>query len=124
MKNSAAKYYGRKITAARLEPDVGDAGQFVIEFENGTVIALSDERQFCCENRYLHTEDDPEVLVGGTLRVIEELSYADTEEDGEYHEIVFLKIGTDKATIILETHNEHNGYYGGLALKIRNLREV
>jgi hypothetical protein len=29
------------------------------------------------------------------------------------HEVQFLRVSTDAGTIVCETHNEHNGYYGG-----------
>jgi hypothetical protein len=37
-------------------------------------------------------------------------------EYGE-HEVQFLVVKTDKGNITFQTHNEHNGYYGGFYIQ-------
>ncbi len=111
--NSASKYYGRKIIAAKFEND-----KFSITFKDGVSIDITDNGQSCCENRYMVCDDVPEDLVGGKLRAITlKYSEGESEYDG-CHEICFIEIATNKTSITLATHNEHNGYYGGFGLNI------
>jgi hypothetical protein len=66
------------------------------------------------------TTDDDLLFLANTKLVDIQLEDAPNVEDefGE-HEVQFLIIKTDKGDITLETHNEHNGYYGGFAVVIK-----
>jgi len=112
--NSADKYYGRKIVSAVFDKE---ADRFHLTFGDGVHIAIWDNGQSCCENRYMSTDDDPSFLIGKTLKSIE-VKYA--EEDGEYgiHETAFVEITVDDGSIVFCNHNGHNGYYGGFGLTI------
>lgn len=94
---------------------------FVFVMDDGTSIALFDDGQSCCENRYMTTNDDLTGFVGSTL-LSAETRYAPNVED-EYgeHEVQFLLVTTSIGVITLETHNEHNGYYGGFAVCAKSL---
>ena len=35
------------------------------------------------------------------------------DEHGESHETLFVHVITGAGTLVVTTHNEHNGYYGG-----------
>jgi hypothetical protein len=113
-KNSASKYYGRKIKSAEFSGD-----DMRLTFEDGVNIIISDQGQSCCENRYMTCDDKPSDLVGQELRKIEVKEYKNEDQDYDCHEIAFLEIGTDQTSITFATHNEHNGYYGGFGLDIR-----
>jgi hypothetical protein len=46
-----------------------------------------------------------------------------SERPDEYgiHEVQFLIVDTDRGSFTCETHNEHNGYYGGFLVVCRPL---
>lgn len=110
------KYANRKITAAGLADNV-----FSLTFSDGVRIRLYDTAQSCCESRYITTDDDPASLVGGTLRAIDAKPGPETEgEYGDAHETCFVEVSTaEGVTVTLTTHVEHNGYYGGFGLTIK-----
>lgn len=115
-KESADKYYGREIVKAQFKDDA-----LTLTFSDRVKVRLTDNGQSCCESRYMTCDDKPSDLIGGHLR---EISLRHSETEDEYHsvhEICFVKVETEKAHITIETHNEHNGYYGGFGL---NLEEV
>lgn len=117
--NAPDKYYGRKIVEARLYPSDSEAAGLHLKFDDGVVIRLWDDGQSCCESRYMTTDDDPAELVGQKLVKIEALRHE--EKSGEYgdtHEMVFVEVVTELGRVVLVTHNEHNGYYGGFGLTI------
>lgn len=112
------QFYGLEIASAKLSE-----GALELSFADGSCVKIWDDGQSCCECRYTTTDDDPSDLVGGKLRLIEEKPGPELEtEYGEPHEQMFVEIATDKCSITLCTHNEHNGYYGGFALKIARVR--
>ncbi len=127
-KHSANEFYGRKIVAAELVSGAerGSLGgspneSLRLTFADGTKIAIWDDGQWCCESRYMRTDDDVQSLVGHELRRIEakEAPNIGTDDDyGEEHEVCFVEIGTDDGFITISNHNEHNGYYGGFGLTI------
>ena len=86
-------------------------------FDDGTKLNLRDDGQSCCESRYMTCDDDLTVYTGATLDGAEIADAPDTSstcEDGYgEHEVQFLKVKTSKGVFTVETHNEHNGYYGG-----------
>ena len=110
------EYYNKVIDKAFLEDDI-----FNIHFKDGIKITITDEGQSCCESRYITTDDEPSVLNGHKLIKIETKEAPTIEDVWEVHEQVFIEIATDKAFITLTTHNEHNGYYGGVALTIKEV---
>lgn len=110
-------YYGKTIVDVELiEIDILNG--FVIKFEDVDGIAIYDAKQECCEHRYMTTDDDLKSLIGSKLLYIEEKPGEEVESDyGNYHETMFIEIGTDKGFVTITTHNEHNGYYGGFSLQ-------
>jgi hypothetical protein len=95
--------------------------EIVLKFKDKTV-ALYDSGQSCCESRYITCDDDLKSLIGGKLNNLQiKKSKEDEGEYGDVHEIDFVEIATDKGFITFCTHNEHNGYYGGFALRIREI---
>lgn len=90
-------------------------------FEDGTMMSIADEGQNCCEHRYVYTSDNLADYLGATLVDIDvkESSYLE-EDDGDIHECIFIHITTSKGQFVTETHNEHNGYYGGFSITLED----
>lgn len=110
---NADKYYGRTVAAAEMSDE-----RLRITFTDGAKIAIWDDGQSCCENRYMRTDDDLSSIVGGKLMRIEAKAGPDEQDDYGEHEQVFVEVATDKGFITICNHNEHNGYYGGFGLTI------
>lgn len=105
---------GKKIRGAKLDGDI-----IKIRFAKKG-IDIYDSGQSCCKNRYITTDDNPADLVGKKLTQIELADAPDSSEEGsECHEVQFLRIHAEDVTVVFETHNEHNGYYGGFAVVVR-----
>lgn len=86
-------------------------------FNDGTALDFRDEGRSCCEHRYMCTDDDlaafeNSVFLGAELRDGPEIG-------GNYdvHEIQFLEIKTSAGQFTMSNHNNHNGYYGGFAIR-------
>jgi hypothetical protein len=106
------------ITSAIIDPDGNNGnGVFILELASGYKIFIEDSGQSCCESRYLHSSDDLSALVGEALVSIKVSEVECRDDRGDDHEVVFLKVTTDKDSITVETHNEHNGYYGGFTIR-------
>lgn len=106
------------IHSAVIDPDGNDGnGSFILILASGHKIVIEDSGQCCCEQRYLHTSDDLDDLVGDKLVSIQVDGVKCLDESGEEHEVAFLKVSTNRDSVVIETHNEHNGYYGGFSLK-------
>lgn len=110
---------GKKIAVVKLN---GDELQFTME--DGYRFGLYDDGQSCCERRYMVCDDDLASFAGATLMDGEVASAPD--DDGgndDAHEVQFLRVHTDKGVIVCSNHNEHNGYYGGFAIRARKLKK-
>ena len=107
---------GKKIIEAELDKI---DNRLIITFEDGNRIAIFDDGQSCCETRYMTTDDDLLFLANTKLVDIQLEDAPNVEDEFGEHEVQFLIIKTDKGDITLETHNEHNGYYGGFAVVIK-----
>ena len=93
-----------------------------IKFTDGTGIQISDNGQYCCEYRYMHTDDELDYYVGSTFTGVELSDGPELEEekDGDitYHDQQFLKVSTNKGVFTIVTHNKHNGNYGGFNIEV------
>lgn len=124
MNNSIANLFDHSVVishiieSAVIDPD-GNCGNgsFVLRLASGFKIVIVDAGQSCCEHRHLHTSDVVSSLVGETLVSIRVDSVGCIDDAGEDHEVAFLKVSTNRDSITLETHVEHNGYYGGFCLR-------
>lgn len=83
------------------------------KFVNGT-LRVWDDGQSCCENRYMTTDDDLPSFVGAKLVSFDIVDAANVDTEYDVHEQTFVKLETTAGTITLVSHNEHNGYYGGI----------
>ena len=107
---------GKRIYKMWMDSDMGDEGALLMEFHDGTTIAIADRGQCCCEARYMTTDDDLGSFKGAEFRGAEVRDGPDEEESNEVHETAFVIVKTSLGEFTLVTHNEHNGYYGGFSL--------
>jgi photosystem II stability/assembly factor-like uncharacterized protein len=115
--NSGDKYYGRKITTAELKND-----ELHMSFDDGVSIRVFDDGQSCCESRHMSTSDDVSWLVGKTLTGLSLKEAPDVPDEWGEHEVQFLEVMTDQGCITFANHNEHNGYYGGFGMTIKEIQ--
>lgn len=105
--------FGKKITDITFSED-----KLTLKFIDDTKLSIWDDGQSCCEHRYMHTDDKLKDFIGGKLMDIEVANAPDiVGEYGDAHEVQFLKVKTGKGWFTIETHNVHNGYYGGFSIK-------
>ena len=106
---------GQTITRAWIDAEANNGdGALHMRLDDGRTLTLTDVGRSCCESRYMTCDDDLATFAGATLRDIELREGSEAEdEDSEVHETMFVHVITDKGTIVVTTHNEHNGYYGG-----------
>jgi hypothetical protein len=115
------KAYGRKITDIRMDYNFGETVALRITTDAGT-LWLFDNGQSCCESRYFTTDDDLSHFVGAVLRNVEirdggDCKLGDKDDEEEEHEVEFMVIETSAGAFTIASHNEHNGYYGGISLR-------
>jgi hypothetical protein len=107
---------GKQIIKCELVKEYEHDG-LLLGFADGTGIELWDDGQSCCEDRYMHTDDALTEFVGTTFLGAEEREAPDVDDDTYgVHEVAFLVVKTSLGDFTIETHNEHNGYYGGFYL--------
>lgn len=98
---------------------------FRIGFNGNVYLAIWDNSgQQCCEARYMTTDDNLKDYIGATflgvnVKPVEE----ETKLWGDIHEMIFVDICTSKGNISVCTHNEHNGWYGGLSVRAELVSE-
>ena len=105
---------GKEIMGLELRENGGNPDDLLFTFTDSTAMKVWDGGQSCCEHRYMHTDDVLSDFVGATLMDIEVRDAPNVEDEyGDVHEVQFLVVTTSKGAFTVETHNEHNGYYGG-----------
>ena len=92
-------------------------------FSDDSGVVIWDDGQSCCEERYITTDDKLEDYVGAELKSAEVRDAPNVTDGDEYdeHEVQFLVLETSKGNITFETHNIHNGYYGGFYIKAEKM---
>lgn len=110
------KAKGKKIRAIKL-----DDNDLQITFEDGSGIAIFDNGQSCCETRYMRTDDNLDYYIGAEFRDMELRESPVVQEKYGEHEVQFLLVNTSKGTFTMSNHNEHNGYYGGFSIEVKEL---
>lgn len=110
---------GKTIRSLEIDPDANNGdGALVFEFEDGSRLALQDLGRSCCESRYMHTDDDLSEHVGATLLDAEVRNGPTVEDEYGYpKESAFLWGSTSAGRFVVNTYNEHNGYYGGFFIQ-------
>ena len=112
--NSVAAFnagVGKVITSLMLEDD-----RLRFMFDDGYKMVLFDDGQSCYESRYMTTDDKLSDFVGAELLSAKVKDGPTISDRGEPHETAFLHVTTSIGTFVCETHNEHNGYYGGFLI--------
>lgn len=115
-----ATFDGKTIAKIRQFEAFG-AEALAFEFTDGTVLNLVDQGQDCCASHYVTVEPgELEHYEGAEFRGFDVSIAGKAEEDewGEVHEIEFLDVRTSVGILSLSFHNVHNGYYGGISLKV------
>jgi hypothetical protein len=113
---------GQKIRRICLVKDGHSDGELSLYFQNGTMLSVFDDGRSCCEERYLHTDDDLNAFIGAELLDLGLLDGPTVQDEDEYdepHEMQFLIVSTSLGIFTVETHNIHNGYYGGFIIRAR-----
>lgn len=112
---------------------------FTIMFDDDTGLSMTDQGQQCCENRYMHSDDDLKYYIGAKLLNgrIEDIdtSYEQSrkyldhfiETGNEYYndnvlECQFLIIDTNKGSFTIANYNENSGYYSGFDLNFEEIK--
>ena len=109
---------GKTIKAARADDD-----SLYLTFTDDSGIRFYDDGQLCCESRYMRTDDDVASFAGSVLTGAEIKDGPDEEgEYGDAHEVQFLEVQTSTGVITMSSHNEHNGYYGGISLRVEPVK--
>lgn len=94
------------------------AGWIVLTFASGTKLCLGGSPGDCCANHYITCDDDLDSFVGGMLRYVEVVTLDDQDDEyGDRHEQTFVKVETTQGCLTFTSHNEHNGYYGGIIVR-------
>ena len=91
--------------------------KLIMHFKDGTQLTIWDDGQSCCENRYMSTDDELPYYTNTLFKNIYLKEAPNVEDEYGEHEVQFLEIETAKGSFIIQTHNEHNGYYGGFWIK-------
>lgn len=105
-------YLGKKIEAV----DFTEA-RLVLRFVGGDGVQFWDAGQACCESRYMTTDDDLQYHIGAKFQGVEVQDAPSRPCEYDKHDCQFLLVTTSNGVFTIETHNEHNGYYGGFDLE-------
>lgn len=106
-----------------IEDIIFDDDSLILMFTENIGMKFYDAGQSCCESRYMtKDEDDLSYYIGSKFLEANIKSAESIEEElGQEHEIEFLEIKTSKGEFTIANHNEHNGYYGGFAIRIEKI---
>lgn len=116
------KAHNKKIRNIVLDEDAnGGDGMLKIIFDDNSGLGICDNGRSCCESRYLHTDDKLSDFIGSVFTGVDIQNAPDITTEYGDHEVQFLKVNTSIGTFTVETHNEHNGYYGGFAIVCKEL---
>jgi len=118
--NIPDKYLGLRVKKLELYDYL-----LVVRLEGGVQIQLRDVADYCCECRYMRTDDSLLDVEGGDLRGIELRDAAVRfDADGDPIEIQFLVVQTDQNSATIACMNSHNGHYSGMNLRLEILHTV
>lgn len=113
---------GKTISGIELDPDYNDGdGGLIMSFNDGAKIALYDNGRSCCESRYMITSDDMVPFIGAVFNGIEINDAPPVGDEYGDHEVQFMVVRTSLGSFTMETHNEHNGYYGGFSVSCNRI---
>lgn len=113
---------GKTIATFKLDAAGNDGdGKIVLTFADGTTLMFYDNARSCCESRFITTDDNLPAFEGAVFQGAEvrEGPTVDAGSYGDVSEVEFLDLKTSNGVVQFVTHNEHNGYYGGICLVAR-----
>ncbi len=102
---------------------LNDKNELVFDFTDGTGVKILDEAIYCCEERYMRTDDNLDDFIGTKL-IGAELKHVENVDSYEVHEIQFLEIQTNRGVFTMANHNENNGYYCGFNITSEAINPV
>lgn len=106
------KSLGKTITQVELKDDV-----LRLTSEDGSVLSLWDDRQSCCESRWMSCDADLPYYVGAVLQDVSiESAEIPAPEGSDVYDAQFLHVHTSKGILDAVTHLNHNGYYGDFSI--------
>ena len=114
MERTISRHLGKVISHIELRDNA-----LAIRFTDGKGLNIFDCACWSSEERYMDTDDDLSEVIGGVLYGIE-IREAPCE-DVWVHEVQFLVVKTSKGEVVLQNHNDHNGYYGGFDVVAREV---
>lgn len=113
------KAIGKTIKSIKLDPEGnGGDGSLEFKFEDGSWIQVVDDARSCCESRFMNTDDDLNYYNGAILNDIRTQSGGTRDGDYETTEVMFLMVDTSIGTFTISAYNRHNGYYGGICIRV------
>lgn len=123
-------YYSRKEATRKIQEDafgkvisnvVLSDDDLLIQFEDGTGLRFVDDGQSCCEHRYFTCDgDDLSEFIGAKyVEAFEKEAPEIGEDEYDVHEVMFLEVRTSRGSITISAHNEHNGYYSGFGITVK-----
>jgi hypothetical protein len=105
----------------------GDELEFI--FTDKTKYVISDHAQQCCEKRYMNTDDclsnfHGAKFVNATIEDGPRPKVPEAEQYIDYGDVdsQFLIVTTTKGQFTVVNYNEHNGYYGGFDVVLREIK--
>lgn len=90
-----------------------------IAIDGGPRVIIRDEGGEGSEERYISTDDNLQAFSGARYLGSEIREPQDLGEADWYHEVQFFVIKTDRGNLTFESHNKHNGFYGGFLIRAR-----
>jgi len=105
------KGIGKKIEKITLKADV-----LKLHFIGGGCLSFRDDGQSCCESRYMTTDDNLSKFTNTKFIEAAIENAPDRPVEYDEHNCQFLHVKTGKGSFTIETHVEHNGYYGGFSI--------
>jgi hypothetical protein len=85
----------------------------LITFEDYSVLTVWDDKQTCCEERYMSTDDDLSYQIGAVFMGLEVLP---TEDDPD---VQFMHLRTNRSVVVCTSYTDcgESGYYTGFDIR-------
>jgi hypothetical protein len=122
------KMFGRIILDIYLmKTEPFDDGAVIVQLDGygGTKhkYAIFDDARSCCEDRYITSDTDFSHFIGAEFSGLDIGDYRSSDMGYDTHDCQFLNIRTSKGVIVCETHDVHNGYYGGFSIRVERVED-
>lgn len=108
-------FVGKRIKEISMADNV-----LALYFHDGSCLEFWDNGQDCCEHRYMVSDDDLSSFIAMDFMKAEVKDGPTIDEGGPIQEIQFLEITTSRGSFTIANYNDHNGYYGGFDISVRD----